>query len=122
MRGSSSGQRPVVEQTVAASRSESPISNGGPSTRITFGILMRFKRKSTERAPATSVSNQDGVSFLAELLDIRFLHELEVARNELVARDLIAYAGCIYQVLDLPVRSSEDVWLSKLGSPATLGT
>ena len=58
-----------------------------------------------------AVSNQDGVSFypearLAELLDIRFPHELEAARNELVARDLIAYAGGIYQVLDLPVRSS----------------
>ena len=57
-----------------------------------------------------AVSNQDGVSFysnarLAELLDIRFAHELEVARNELVARDLIAYADGIYQVLDLPVDS-----------------
>jgi len=54
-----------------------------------------------------AVSNQDGVSFysdarLAELLDIRFPHELEAARNELVARDLIAYEGGIYQVLDLP--------------------
>jgi hypothetical protein len=60
-----------------------------------------------------AVSNQDGVSFysdarLAELLDIRFPHELEAARNELVARDLIAYAGGIYQVLDLPVRSSRN--------------
>jgi hypothetical protein len=50
-----------------------------------------------------AVSNQDGVSFysdarLAELLDIRFPHELEAARNELVARDLIAYAGGIYQM------------------------
>jgi hypothetical protein len=41
-----------------------------------------------------AVSNQDGVSFysdarLAELLDIRFAHELEAARNELVARDLL---------------------------------
>jgi hypothetical protein len=55
-----------------------------------------------------AVSNQDGVSFysdarLAELLDIRFPHELEAARNELVTRDLIAYEGGIYQVLDLPV-------------------
>ena len=55
-----------------------------------------------------AVSNKDGASFysdarLAELLDIRFPHELEAARNELVARDLIAYAGGIYQVLDLPV-------------------
>jgi hypothetical protein len=57
-----------------------------------------------------AVSNQDGVSFysdarLAELLDIRFSHELDGARKELVARDLIAYEGGIYQVLDLPVRS-----------------
>jgi hypothetical protein len=57
-----------------------------------------------------AVSNQDGVSFysdarLAELLDIRFAHELEGARRELVARDLIAYEGGIYQVLDLPACS-----------------
>jgi hypothetical protein len=57
-----------------------------------------------------AVSNQDGVSFysdarLAELLDIRFPHELEAARQELMARDLIAYADGIYQVLDLPVGS-----------------
>ena len=57
-----------------------------------------------------AVSNQDGVSFysdarLAELLDARFPHELESARNELVARDLIAYEGGIYQVLDLPAGS-----------------
>ena len=42
-----------------------------------------------------AVSNQDGVSFysdarLQELLDIRFPHELDGARKELVARDLIA--------------------------------
>ncbi|HVH71095.1 MAG TPA: hypothetical protein VNB49_08315 [Candidatus Dormibacteraeota bacterium] len=54
-----------------------------------------------------AVSNQDGVSFysdarLAELLDIRFPHELEAARNELVTRDLIAYERGIYQVLHLP--------------------
>ena len=57
-----------------------------------------------------AVSNQDGVSFysdarLAELLDIRFPHELEAARQELVTRDLIAYEGGIYQVLDLPAGS-----------------
>ena len=57
-----------------------------------------------------AVSNQDGVSFysdarLAELLDIRFPHELEGARQELVARDLIVYENGIYQVLDLPVGS-----------------
>jgi hypothetical protein len=55
-----------------------------------------------------AVSNQDGVSFysdarLAELLDIRFPHELDGARKELVTRDLIAYDGGIYQVLGLPV-------------------
>ena len=60
-----------------------------------------------------AVSNQDGVSFysdsrLADLLDIRFPHELKAARNELVARDLIAYEGGIYQVLDLPVRPSRN--------------
>jgi len=57
-----------------------------------------------------AVSNQDGVSFysdarLAELLDIRFPHELDAARKELVARDLIAYEGGIYQVLELPACS-----------------
>ena len=57
-----------------------------------------------------AVSNQDGVSFysdarLAELLEIRFPHELDGARKELVARDLIAYEGGIYQVLDLPAGS-----------------
>ena len=57
-----------------------------------------------------AVSNQDGVSFysdarLAELLEIRFPHELEGARKELMARDLIAYEDGIYQVLDLPARS-----------------
>jgi len=36
------------------------------------------------------------------LLVIRFPHELQAARQELVVRDLIAYAGGIYQVLDLP--------------------
>jgi len=59
-----------------------------------------------------AVSNQDGVSFysdarLAELLEIRFPHELEGARKELVARDLIAYEGGVYQVLDLPVGSPQ---------------
>jgi hypothetical protein len=57
-----------------------------------------------------AVSNQDGVSFysdarLEELLDIRFAHELNAARKELVARDLMAYEGGIYQVLDLPAGS-----------------
>lgn len=57
-----------------------------------------------------AVSNQDGVSFysdarLAELLDARFPHEFVSARNELVARDLIAYESGVYQVLDLPAGS-----------------
>jgi len=57
-----------------------------------------------------AVSNQDGVSFysderLAELLEIRHPHELTGARNELVARGLIAFEQGIYQVLDLPANS-----------------
>jgi hypothetical protein len=57
-----------------------------------------------------AVSNQDGVSFYSDarlegLLDIRSPHELNGARRELVARDLIAYEGGIYQVLDLPAGS-----------------
>jgi hypothetical protein len=56
-----------------------------------------------------AVANQDGVSFysdqrLAEQLDIRYPHELTGARAELVARDLIAYQGGIYQVLQLPLQ------------------
>jgi len=42
------------------------------------------------------------------LLEIRFPHELEAARNELVAKDLIAYADGIYQVLDLPACSPRE--------------
>ena len=54
-----------------------------------------------------AVSNRDGVSFysderLGELLDIRHRHELTGAREELAARDLIAFEEGIYQVLDLP--------------------
>jgi hypothetical protein len=56
-----------------------------------------------------AVSNQEGVSFysdqrLGELLDIRFPHELVGARSQLVARDLIAFEGKLYQVLELPAR------------------
>jgi len=56
-----------------------------------------------------AVSNRDGVSFysderLGELLDIRHRHELTGARDELVARDLIAFKEGVYQVLDLPSR------------------
>jgi hypothetical protein len=58
-----------------------------------------------------AVSNQDGVSFysderLAELLEIRYPHELTGARSELVARDLIAFEKGIYQVLALPARTT----------------
>jgi hypothetical protein len=54
-----------------------------------------------------AVSNQDGLSFysderLWEILEIRHGHELTGARDELVARDLIAFKDGIYQVLDLP--------------------
>ena len=60
-----------------------------------------------------AVSNQDGVSFysdarLSELMDIRFPHELDGARKELVARDLIAHERGIYQVLDLPACSPRE--------------
>jgi hypothetical protein len=56
-----------------------------------------------------AVSNRDGVSFysderLGEFLDIRHRHELTGARDELVARDLIAFKDGVYQVLDLPIR------------------
>ena len=69
-----------------------------------------------------AVSNQDGVSFysdarLAELLEIRFPHELNGARQELVARDLIAYEGGIYQVLDLPARSPREGHAPSLPPP-----
>jgi hypothetical protein len=54
-----------------------------------------------------AVSNRDGVSFysderLWEILEIRHGHELTGARDELVARDLIAFDDGVYQVLDLP--------------------
>jgi len=54
-----------------------------------------------------AVSNSDGVSFysderLAEVLEIRHGHELTGARNELAARDLIAFKDGVYQVLELP--------------------
>jgi len=54
-----------------------------------------------------AVSNCDGVSFysderLWEILEIRHGHELDGARSELVARDLIAFKDGIYQVLALP--------------------
>lgn len=72
-----------------------------------------------------AVSNRDGVSFysdprLQELLEIRYPHELSGARDELAARDLIAFQEGIYQVLQLPARplppgrykSSANVWSS----------
>ena len=54
-----------------------------------------------------AVSNRDGVSFysderLGEFLEIRHRHELTGARDELVARDLIAFKEGVYQVLELP--------------------
>lgn len=72
-----------------------------------------------------AVSNKDGVSFysdarLGELLDIRFPHELEAARNELVARDLIAYEAGIYQVLDLPTGSPRKATSCSPPLPTTL--
>ena len=54
--GSSSGRGPVVSRPVDASKSGSRMSVGGLGTRITFGVLMGCKRKSTERVPATSVT------------------------------------------------------------------
>lgn len=53
-----------------------------------------------------AISNREGVSFysderLGELLDIRHRHELTSAREELVARDLIAFEEGVYQVLAL---------------------
>jgi hypothetical protein len=50
-----------------------------------------------------AVSNRDGMSFysderMGELLDIRHRHELTGARDELVARELIAFEDGIYQV------------------------
>jgi hypothetical protein len=72
-----------------------------------------------------AVSNRDGVSFysdarLAELLDIRFPHELDGARKELVARDLIAYEGGIYQVLELPACSPRNA--RDYSSPPVVGS
>ena len=54
-----------------------------------------------------AVSNRDGMSFysderLGEFLEIRHSHELTGARDELVARDLIAFKDGVYQVLELP--------------------
>jgi hypothetical protein len=54
-----------------------------------------------------AVANRDGVSFysderLEELLEIHHCHELTGARDELLARDLIAFKDGVYQVLELP--------------------
>jgi hypothetical protein len=54
-----------------------------------------------------TVANRDGLSFysderLEEILEIRHRHELTGARNELLARDLIAFKDGVYQVLELP--------------------
>src|SRR5215472_11488972 len=57
------------------------------------------------RFPIRTASAFTPMLVWGELLDIRFPHELEGARRELVARDLIAYEDGIYQVLDLPAGS-----------------
>jgi hypothetical protein len=54
-----------------------------------------------------AVSNREGVSLysdtrMADFLDTRHLRELTSARDELVARNLIAFKDGIYQVLELP--------------------
>ena len=54
-----------------------------------------------------AVANRDGVSFysderMEELLEIHHRHELTGARDELMARDLIAFKDGVYQVLELP--------------------
>jgi hypothetical protein len=54
-----------------------------------------------------AVSNREGVSLysdarMADFLDIHHLRELTSARDELVARNLIAFKDRIYQVLELP--------------------
>jgi hypothetical protein len=54
--GSSSGRGPAASLPAGASKSGSRISDGGLSTRITFGVRMRSKRKSTERVPTTSAA------------------------------------------------------------------
>ena len=59
--GSSNGKRPVVNRTVAASRSRRPASNGEGSIRITFAAPMSTKRKSTERAPNTSAATASSI-------------------------------------------------------------
>ena len=57
-----------------------------------------------------AVANRDGVSFysderMEELLEIHHRHELTGARDELMARDLIAFKDGVYQVLELPAAS-----------------
>jgi hypothetical protein len=106
---------------VPKSRPQPPRPDRRRSIRGSFSwIDHRFLREGFDRGLTrlekllyfvlVAVSNQDGVSFysdarLEELLDIRFPHELDGARKQLVARDLIAYEGGIYQVLDLPACS-----------------
>ena len=56
-----------------------------------------------------AVSNREGVSRysderMADFLDIHHLRELTSARDELVARNLIAFKNGIYQILELPSR------------------
>jgi hypothetical protein len=70
-----------------------------------------------------AVSNRDGVSFysderLGEILEIRHRHELTGAREELVARDLIAFKDGVYQVLDL--RRAEELRIMQSMSSGTV--
>lgn len=53
------------------------------------------------------VSDSRGLSFysrqrICQLLRVPFAHTLDGAIAELAARDLVAYQGAIFQVLDLP--------------------
>ena len=119
-------REPAEKQKMRKSRPQPPRPDRRRQIRGSFSWLdHRFLREGFDQGLTrleklfyfvlVAVSNQDGVSFysdarLAELLDIRFPHELDGARKELVARDLIAYEGGIYQVLDLPVRSPQQGW------------
>ena len=72
-----------------------------------------------------AICNQDGVSFysdarLAELLDIRFPHELAGARKELVARLLIAYEGVFTKCWTYPLFLPGKVKTGLPRSPTTL--
>jgi hypothetical protein len=61
IRGSNNGKKSVVSRAVVASKSGNSISNGGLSTQITFAVLTRCKRKSTERVPTTSAATVSSI-------------------------------------------------------------